>query len=64
MNYNMRLNKYPDRIIQRTTTTKKMAMSLSVIIFFNSIACGNDKPTTPIIKAIAVPNGIPLTTST
>ena len=64
MVYNMMLNKYPDIIIQSVTTPKNMAMSFRVITFFKSIASGNDKPTTPIIKAIAVPNGIPLATNT
>ena len=60
----MILNKYPEMIIQSVTTPKKMAISLKVITFFKSIASGNDNPTTPIIKAIAVPNGIPLATNT
>ena len=60
----MILNRYPDMMIQSVTTTKKMAMSFNVITFFNSIASGKDKPTTPIIKAIAVPKGIPLATKT
>ena len=58
------LNKYPDMMIQSVTTPKNMAISFKVITFFNSITSGNDKPTTPIIKAIAVPNGIPLATNT
>lgn len=58
------LNKYPDMMIQSVTTPKKMAMSFKVITFFKSMASGNDRPTTPIIKAIAVPNGIPLATNT
>ena len=64
MFYNMMLNKYPEIIMQSVTTPKKIAMSFNVITFFRSIASGNDKPTTPIIKAIAVPNGIPLATNT
>ena len=55
----MRLNIYPEMMMQTTTTPKKMAMSFKVITFFKSIASGKERPTTPIIKAIAVPNGIP-----
>ena len=58
------LNKYPEMIMHSVTTPKNIAMSLKVITFFNSIASGNDSPTTPIIKAMAVPNGIPLATKT
>lgn len=58
------LNKYPERMMQSVTTLKKMAMSLKVITFLSSIASGKERPTTPIIKAIAVPNGIPLATNT
>ena len=42
-------------MMQSVTTPKKMAISFKVITFFKSIASGNDSPTTPIIKAIAVP---------
>ena len=58
------LNKYPEMMMQSVTTPKKMAMSFIVITFFNSIASGKERPTIPIIKAIAVPNGIPLATNT
>ncbi len=34
-----------------------MAINLKVITFFNNIASGNDRPTTPIINEIAVPKG-------
>ena len=46
------------------TTPKKMAISLNVITFLSNMASGRDKPTTPIIKAMAVPIGIPLATNT
>ena len=59
-----RLNKYPEIIIHNVTTPKKMAISFNVITFFKSIASGKDKPTTPIINAIAVPKGIPFATNT
>ena len=51
-------------IIHSVTTPKKIPINLKVITFFNIIASGNDNPTTPIIKAIAVPNGIPFATNT
>ena len=58
------LNKYPEMMMQSVTTPKKITISFKVITFFKSIASGNDNPTTPIIKAIAVPKGIPFTTKT
>ena len=58
------LNTYPDIIIHSVTTLKKILINLKVITFFKSIASGKDNPTTPIINAIAVPNGIPLETNT
>ena len=36
------LNKYPEMMMQSVTTPKKIAMSLKVITFFNSIASGNE----------------------
>ena len=51
-------------IIHNVTTPKKIPTSLNVITFFKSMASGKDKPTTPIIKAMAVPNGIPFATNT
>ena len=58
------LNKYPEIMMQSVTTPKKIAISFKVITFFKSIASGNDKPTTPIINAIAVPKGMPFATNT
>ena len=46
------------------TTPKNIPINFKVITFLSSIASGRDKPTTPIIKAMAVPKGIPLLTST
>ena len=43
---------------------KYIAINFQFITFFKSIASGNDKPTTPIIKAMAVPRGTPLATKT
>ena len=60
----MILNTYPEIMIHKVTTEKKIAISFKVITFFNNIASGNESPTTPIIKAIAVPKGIPLETNT
>lgn len=62
--YKIRLNKYPERIIHRVTTPKKIVINFKVITFFKSIASGKESPTTPIIKAIAVPKGIPFATKT
>ena len=50
--------------MQRVTTPKKIASILTVITFFNNMASGNDRPTTAMEKAITVPIGIPLFTST
>ncbi len=41
-----------------------MAINFSVITFLSNIASGKESPTTPIIKAMAVPKGIPLETNT
>jgi len=38
MVYNMRLNRYPEMMMQSVTTPKKTAMSFKVITFFRSIA--------------------------
>ena len=51
-------------MIQSVTTPKKIPINLKVITFFRSIASGKERPTTPIINAMAVPNGIPLATNT
>ena len=51
-------------MIQTVTTPKKIPINLKVITFLSNMASGNDNPTTPIIKAIAVPNGIPFDTKT
>ena len=50
--------------MHRVTIPKNIPINFIVITFFNNIASGSESPTTPIIKAIAVPNGIPLATST
>ena len=60
----MMLNKYPEIMIQQVTTPKNTPISFKVITFLSNIASGKERPTTPIIKAIAVPKGIPLATNT
>lgn len=62
--YKSQLNKYPDRTIKAATVPKKMPMRRQVMTFFSKVASGRDKPTTAIIKAMAVPNGMPLATKT
>lgn len=55
---------YPEIIMHVPTTPKKIPINLKVMTFLSSIASGKERPTTPIINAIAVPNGIPFSTST
>lgn len=45
-------------------TPKKMPINRQVITFLSNVASGRDNPTTAIIKANAVPIGIPLLTNT
>lgn len=42
-------------MINSVTVAKNTAISRHVITFFRRVASGSDKPTTAIIKAIAVP---------
>ena len=51
-------------MINSVTVVKNTTMSRHVITFFSRVASGSDKPTTAIIKAIAVPKGIPFATKT
>ena len=53
------LNTQPLRMMKSVTVPKKMPMSFHVITFLRSVASGNDSPTTPIIKAMAVPRATP-----
>ena len=62
--YSTKLNKYPEMIMSSVTTPKKIPINRQVITFFNIVASGIDKPITAIIKAMAVPSGIPLATKT
>ena len=57
--YSIKLNTYPDTMMQAVTTPKKIASILVDITFFKSMASGNDNAITDIEKAIAVPSGIP-----
>ena len=43
---------------------KNIPTSRHVITFFSMVASGNDSPTTDIMKAMAVPRGMPLATNT
>lgn len=43
---------------------KNIPINLHFMTFFNNVASGSDKPTTAIMKASAVPTGIPLATKT
>lgn len=47
-------------IIPAVTTPKKIKISLRFIILLNKIASGKLKAAIPIMKAIAVPKGTPL----
>ena len=51
-------------MMQKVTTPKKIPINFKVITFLRSMASGKESPTTPIIKAMAVPNGMPLATNT
>lgn len=51
-------------MINKVINPKNIPINRQVITFFNSVASGNDSPTTAIIKASAVPMGIPLATKT
>lgn len=46
--------------MKKATVPKKIPISFHVITFLSKVASGNDSPTTAIIKAMAVPIGIPL----
>lgn len=58
------LNKYPDRTMKNVTVPKNMPINLHVITFLSKVASGSERPTTAIIKDIAVPNGMPFATNT
>lgn len=51
-------------MMKNVTVPKNIPISLHVITFFSRVASGKDRPTTAIMKAIAVPIGIPLATNT
>lgn len=50
--------------MKKATVPKKIPISFHVITFLSKVASGNDSPTTAIIKAMAVPIGIPFATNT
>lgn len=50
--------------MKKATVPKNIAISRHVITFFSKVASGSESPTTAIMKAIAVPIGIPLATNT
>lgn len=58
------LNKYPDRTMKNVTVPKNMPINLHVMTFLSKVASGSERPTTAIIKDIAVPNGMPFATNT
>lgn len=43
---------------------KNIPINLHFMTFFNNVASDNDKPTTAIMKASAVPTGMPFATKT
>lgn len=51
-------------MINEVINPKKIPIKRHVITFFNNVASGSESPTTAIIKASAVPMGIPLATKT
>ena len=50
--------------MKKATVPKNIAISRHVITFFSKVASGSESPTTAIMKAMAVPIGIPLATNT
>ena len=63
-NYNTILNNHPSRMMNRAMVPKKMPMSFMFITFLSMVASGNERPTTDIMNAKAVPNATPLATNT
>ena len=51
-------------MIKKATVPKKIPINLQVITFLSRVASGKDNPTTAIMKAMAVPKGMPLATNT
>ena len=60
----MALNRKPERMMKRATVEKKIRMRRHVMAFFSMVASGSDSPTTDIMKAMAVPKGMPFATNT
>ena len=57
--FNIKLNKYPVKIIPTPTTLAKIMMSFVFITFLRIINSGSDSAVTAIIKASAVPIATP-----
>lgn len=51
-------------IINKVTTPNNMPISGQVITFLSMVASGIESPMIAIIKAMAVPNGMPFATNT
>lgn len=50
--------------MKRVTVAKNIKMRRQVITFLSRVASGSERPTTAIIKDIAVPRGMPFATNT
>ena len=51
-------------MMKRVMVAKNIEMRRHVITFFSSVASGRESPTTAIMKAMAVPRGMPFATNT
>ena len=51
-------------MMKRVMVAKNIEMRRHVITFFSRVASGRESPTTPIMKAMAVPRGMPFATNT
>lgn len=52
----------PEMIIPTAMVEKNAKINFFFMTFFNNKASGNERPIDPIINAMAVPNGTPLST--
>ena len=64
MIHSIQLNKYPEMMIRRVTVPKTMKIRRQVITFLSIVASGMERPMMAIMKAMAVPRGMPLATNT
>lgn len=60
--YKIKLNNHPLTMMKKAVTPKKMAMNFHVITFFRSMASGNERPMTAIMKAMAASMATPFCT--